>query len=169
MGKLIPGAGALSFLEELSKATAWSGLGAAFVATVPAIAKPSKNKIPPLVGPNGELAVVKPTSALIDELEEGWPGTWTRHAPVANISASLLALKPGTITYVYKIWDVSVSAVVAWRFTTHVLVCAFQFAEVEALAVALNGSHVQLVDYRAMGNLTRAKQAHAAQQAEVQQ
>jgi hypothetical protein len=34
-----------------------------------------------------------------------------------------------------------------------------QFAEVEALGLALRGSHVQFVDYRAMHNLTREKAA----------
>jgi hypothetical protein len=66
--------------------------------------------LPPLVGSAGGLAVIKPTSALIDEVADGWSGTWQRHTPLANISKSLLALKPGTITYVYKIWNVPVSA-----------------------------------------------------------
>ena len=36
-----------------------------------------------------------------------------------------------------------------------------QFTEVEALGLALRGSHVQFVDYRAMRNLTRSKKAAA--------
>jgi hypothetical protein len=36
-----------------------------------------------------------------------------------------------------------------------------QFVEVEALGLALRGSHVQFVDYRTMHNLTRNKKAAA--------
>ena len=59
---------------------------------------------------------------------------------MANRSKSLLALKPGTIdiTYIYEIRDVS-------------------FAQVEALGVLLRESHVRLVDYRTLHNLTRDK------------
>ena len=125
---LIPdrGAGALAFLQELSKAA--SGDFAALVATVPDVVKPSH--VPPLVGPGG-VAVVKPTSYLRDHL-----GTWTHGLPAKNVSDALLALEPGEITYVYKIWSVS-------------------FADVEAVGVALRGSGVQLVDYRALPRLTR--------------
>ena len=63
--------------------------------------------------------------------------------PPANVSASLLALPRGTITYVYKIWDVS-------------------FEAVEELGAALKGTHVKLVDVRAMSELVRAKAAAAA-------
>ena len=136
---LIPhrGAGALAFLQELSKAS--SGDFAALVQTVPDVVKPSH--VPPLVGP-GSLAVVKPTSYLHDHL-----GTWTHGLPAKNVSDALLALEPGEITYVYKIWSVS-------------------FADVEAVGVALRGSHVQLVDYRALAKLTREKQRWLASRGE---
>jgi hypothetical protein len=69
---------------------------------------------------------------------------WERQIAAANVSASLLALPRGTITYVYKIWDVG-------------------FAAVEELGVALKGTHVKLVDVRAMPELVRAKSAAAVE------
>lgn len=174
---LLPGAGALSYLKEMAKAADWSGLDVSLASTVPALDVIAPWNLPPLVGSAGSsLAVIKPTSALIDEVEDGWPGTWERHVPVANITQSLLALKPGTITYVYKIWDVPVSGYLNSNFAVvrcashtsnlppHIHVCIHarmnvQFTEVEELGVALLGSHVQLVDYRTMHNLTRGKEA----------
>ena len=133
---LTVGAGALPFLEAVSIAAASQAMlfgegFAAMVATVPDVVKPSH--VPPLVGP-GRLAVVKPTSYLLDHL-----GTWTRYVPAKNVSDALLALAPGEITYVYKIWQVS-------------------FGDVEAVGVALRGSHVQLVDYRALPRLIEEKE-----------
>ena len=93
----------------MAKASEWSGLDISLAATVPALDVIARWNLPPLVGTSDDLAVIKPTSALIDEVADGWPGTWTRHISLANISKTLLALKPGTITYVYKIWDVPVS------------------------------------------------------------
>ena len=136
---LIPhrGAGALAFLQELSKTltelpTTSGGDFAALLQVVPDIVKPLF--IPPLVGANGNVAVVKPTSYLHDHL-----GTWTHGLPAKNVSDALLGMERGEITYVYKIWSVS-------------------FADVEAVGVALKGSHVQLVDYRALPKLTREKE-----------
>lgn len=128
------GAGALAFLQEVAKVAPASGGGgfAALVQTVPDVVKPSF--IPPLVGPNENVAVVKPTSYLHDHL-----GTWTHGLPAKNVSDALLGMERGEITYVYKIWSVS-------------------FVDVEAVGVALKGSHVQLVDYRALPKLTREKE-----------
>ena len=117
------------FLQELSQAA--SGNFAALMATVPDVVKPSH--VPPLVGP-GKLAAVTPTSYLHDHL-----GTRTHGLPAKNVSDALLALEPGEITHVYKIWSVS-------------------FADVEAVGVALRGSRVQLVDQRDLPRLTREKQ-----------
>jgi|EP01047_Picozoa_sp_COSAG01_P005567 hypothetical protein len=122
------GAGSLAFLEEAAKAWGVEGGGLALLGG-PSAVGPSAH-IPPRVKP--DLTVVKPPDWL--------PGDWQRQLPAANLSVSLLALPRGTITYVYKIWDVS-------------------FAAVEELGVALQGTHVKLVDYRTMPGLVRAKAA----------
>jgi hypothetical protein len=57
-----------------------------------------------------------------------------------QVSDALLELRPGEITYVYKIWDVT-------------------FADVEAVGVALRDSHVHIVDYRELPRLVREKRA----------
>ena len=129
------GAGSLNFLEEASKA--WGEGGVALLGG-PSAVGPSP-LIPSRVKPGG-LTVVKPPSVLRGE----WALAWQRNIPAANMSASLLALPRGTITYIYKIWDVG-------------------YAAVEELGVALKGTRVKLVDIRAMPELVRAKAAATAQ------
>ena len=126
------GAGSLNFLKEAAKA--W-GVGGVALLGGPSGAGPSPH-IPPRVN---DLTVVKPIS-----LRDLPISNWERQIPAANVSASLLALPRGTITYAYKIWDVS-------------------FAAVEQLGVALKGTHVKLVDVRAMPELVRTKAAAAVE------
>ena len=121
------GAGSLNFLKEAAKA--WGSDGVALLGG-PSGVGPSPH-IPPRVKP--DLTVVKPI------FQRDLPiSNWERQIPAANVSASLLALPRGTITYVYKIWDVG-------------------FAAVEELGVALKGTHVKLVDVRTMPELVCAQ------------
>lgn len=122
-------AGTLNFLKEV--ANAWGADGVALLGG-PSGVGPSPH-IPDRVKP--DLAIVKPIS-----LRDLPISNWDRYTHAANVSASLLALPRGTISYVYKIWDVG-------------------FAAVEELGVALKGTHVKLVDVRALPELVRAKAA----------
>jgi hypothetical protein len=143
---------ALPFLEDIAR----TGLEVAMVATVPDVYKPD---IPDVIG--GRLAIVKPTSVLVEGV-----GQWnvddagapkgcdkctippTAACPVcvqpnpsaASLAEKLLAIPKGEITYIYKIWSVN-------------------FTAVEALGKALQGTHVEIVDYRVLAQLVKEKDA----------
>ena len=74
---------------------------------------------------------------------QGTHGNRTKRLGITDpkeLAKKLIALPPGSIGYVYKIWSVN-------------------FTSVEDLAVELKGTHVQLVDHRALKGLIVQKEA----------
>ena len=139
---------ALPFLKMMASRISEGGPEVAFVAEVPDAGTPHLPSALIGDGPAAhKLAVAKQLTSQWEASDyhglQGTHGNRTKRLGITDpkeLAKKLIALPPGSIGYVYKIWSVN-------------------FTSVEDLAVELKGTHVQLVDHRALKGLIVQKEA----------